>query len=589
MRLDVLLAELKRRKILSVAAVYGATSFVLLQIADIVFPALSLPQWTITLVVALTIIGFPMAMALTWIFEATPDGLRRTAPAQENEIEAILAQPRSRRWSAGIAALLGVILLAGGIAWTVGQRGGGRATNYDSIAVLPFVNLSGDPDNEYFGDGLAEELLNALSGIEGLKVAARTSAFAFKGTNMDVRAIGDTLGVTTVLEGSVRRSAERIRITAQLIDARTGYHLWSETYDRPLTDLFSVQDALSREIVSALAGKFTTSKEGLYRGGTNDVQAYDLYLLGRQKWATRNVPLLREAVQHFEQAIAIDSSFALAWSGHADAIIALAWRSPSELPLVPEAKHAAQRAVLLDAELAEGWASLGVLATYIDRDFRSAELAFRRALALRPSYAPAYHWLADVMEYSGRLEEAVELSTRAIELDPRNGLSIITKVQQLHSLGRFTEARQTADRVLAMGYRDRDVFLTILSGARTFGYDAEEAAEFGRGWADAAGFPRPEDATLVGRAYLEPSLRPRARELVKTMAGEHVRPRDLALLSLGIEDYESAIKYLEQALTDGDPSLILIGTVRAYDPLRKDPRFIRIIEQLGIRRMVNKL
>jgi TolB-like protein len=582
MKYDVLLAELKRRNILRVAAVYGATSFVLLQIADIVFPALGLPQWTITLVVALTIIGFPMAMALTWIFEATPDGLRRTAPAQENEIEAILAQPRSRRWPAGIAALLGIVLLAGGVGWTVGQRGGGRAPNYDSIAVLPFVNMSGDADNEYFGDGLAEELLNALSGIEGLKVAARTSAFAFKGTNMDVRAIGDTLGVATVLEGSVRRSADHIRITAQLIDANTGYHLWSETYDRPLTDLFSVQDALSREIVGALAGTFSTSKEGLYRGGTKDVQAYDLYLLGRQKWATRQVPLLREAVQHFEQAIARDSSFALAWSGLADAIVALAWRVPSELPRVAEAKHAAQRAVLLDAELAEGWASLGVMATYIDRDFSSAELAFRRALALRPSYAPAYHWLADVMEYSGRLEQAVELSTRAIELDPVNGFYYGSKVEQLQSAGRFAEARQDADRMLAMGYREREVFLTILSGARPLGYDAEEAAEFGRGWAAATGFPRPEDAALIGRAFFEPALRLRARELLKTMAGEQVRARDMAMFSLGIEDHESAIKYLEQALTDGDPSLLLIGAVRAYDPLRKDPRFVRIVEQLGI-------
>ena len=212
MRFTVLLAELKRRNILRVAAVYGATSFVLLQLADIVFPPLGLPQWTITLVVALTIIGFPLAMALTWIFEATPDGVRRTAPARDSEIEAILAQPRSRRWPAGVAALVGVLLLAGGAVLTLGQVIGRRAANYDSIAVLPFANLSGDPENEYFGDGLAEELLNALSGIEGLKVAARTSAFAFKGSRLDVRVIADTLGVATVLEGSVRKSLDRIRI-----------------------------------------------------------------------------------------------------------------------------------------------------------------------------------------------------------------------------------------------------------------------------------------------------------------------------------------------------------------------------------------
>jgi TolB-like protein len=582
MKLDVLLAELKRRKILRVAAVYGATSFVLLQIADIVFPSLGLPQWTITLVVALTVIGFPLAMAITWIFEATPDGLRRTAPAQENEIEAILAQPRSRRWPAGIAALVGIVLLAGGIAWTVGKRGGGRATNYDSIAVLPFVNMSGDADNEYFGDGLAEELLNALSNIEGLKVAARTSTFAFKGTTMDVRAIGDTLGVGTVLEGSVRRSADRIRITAQLIDARTGYHLWSDTYDQPLTDLFSVQDAISREIVSALAGKFTTSEEGLYRGGTDDVEAYDLYLLGRQKWATRQVPLLREAVQHFEQAIARDSSFALAWSGFADAIDGLAWRDLSARSRVPEARYAAQRAIVLDPNLAEGWASLGVLACDYERDFGLAEPALRRAIALRPSYASAYQWLADLMQYSGRIEDALALSTRALELDPKNGQNHLTQIEVLLTLGRFAEARKFVDPLLASDYKDRGVFRLLLSAAGPFGYTSEEAAELGRKWAAATRFPRPDDIALIARAYVEPPLRPRARELVQRMATEGLRARDLADFSLGIGDHESTIKYLEQALIDGDPTMVLIGSFHEYNPLRKDPRFIRIIEQLGV-------
>ena len=312
------------------------------------------------------------------------------------------------------------------------------------------------------------------------------------------------------------------------------------------------------------------------------MQAYDLYLLGRQKWATRQLPLLREALQHFEQAIARDSSFALAWSGVADAIAALAWRAPGELPRLRTAKHAAQRALLLDVGLAEGWASLGVLATYFDRDFPIAELALRRALALRPSYAPAYHWLADVMEYSGRRAEAVGLSTRAIELDPRNGFYYNSRVEQLESLGRFTEARQDADRVLAMGYHERDVFLTVLSGARHLGYGAEEAAEFRRAWAAAAGFSRPDQAALIGRAFIEPALRPRALELLNSMAGEPVRRCDLARIALGVEDYEGAIRYLEQALADGEPTLVAIGAERAYDPLRKDQRFARITEQLGV-------
>lgn len=580
--IHVWLAELKRRKMLRVAAVYGGTAFGLLQIADIVFPSLGLPQWSITLVLALIIIGFPMVMAMTWIFESTPDGLRRTPPARAGELEAILAQPRSRRWPAGIAALAGILLLTGGVAWTVGQRGGGRAANYDSIAVLPFVNMSGDAENEYFGDGIAEELLNALAGIDGLKVAARTSTFAFKGTRMDVREIGETLGVATVLEGSVRRSANHIRITAQLIDARTGYHLWSETYDRPLTDLFSVQDAISREIMGALAGRFTTSEEGLYRGGTDDVKAYDLYLLGRQKWATREIPLLREAVVHFEEAIARDSSFALAWSGFADAIDALAWRDINTRPRIPEAKYAAQRAIVLDPDLAEGWASLGVLALDFDRDFSLAEPALRRAIALRPSYGSAYQWLADMLQYAGRGTEALELNTRGLELDPKNAQVIMTQLELLLALERFEDARPLADRLRSSGFRNNGATRLLLSAAAPFGYTPQQAADLGREWAEVSEYPRPDDVELIARAYVEPALRPRAKLLIADMARAGVRPRELSHFAMGIGDHEGAITYIEQADADADPVLVLISALYEFDPLRQDPRFIRIIEKLGV-------
>ena len=582
MKYAVLLAELKRRKVFRVAAVYGATSFVMLQIADIVFPSLGLPQWTITLVVALTVIGFPLAIALAWTFDSTGAGLRRTGPAQHGELEAILAQPRSRRWPAGIAALLGVMLLAGGTVWTVGFGGGGRAANYDSIAVLPFANMSGDPENEYFGDGLAEELLNALAGIEGLKVAARTSAFAFKGSNVDVRVIGDTLGVATVLEGSVRRSAGRVRITAQLIDARTGYHLWSETYDRPLTELFTVQDAIAREIVTALAGRLTTSQEELYRGGTTDVEAYDLYLLGRQKWVTRNVPLLREAVQHFERAIARDSSFALAWSGLADALDALAWRAPEELGRVGEAKYAAQRALVLDPELAEAWASLGVLALDFDRDFRVAELCLRRAIAFKPSYASAHRWLADALRYSGRVEESLAPGNQALGLDPASALGMNGMLETLSILGRWQEARALVDRLRSLGYTDLGSLVNILSAGPQLGFSAHDLEGFAIEWAGTRAYSNPDEAGVVGRAIVDQRLRPRAREVLGRMAAARVNARHLAELSVAIGDLDGAIANLTRTVEEGDPTIIVIGSDWAFDPLRRDPRFIRMVEQLGL-------
>ncbi|MGH7552332.1 MAG: hypothetical protein ACREMQ_04825 [Longimicrobiales bacterium] len=213
LRWQAFLAELKRRKVFRLAAVYGTTAFVVLQVADLVFPRLGLPEWTVTLVVAVALAGFPLALAVAWAFETGPEGLRRTERAGTSEIEAIIAQPRSHRWPAGFAALAGVLLLAIGASWSLGFVRNPGTASYDSIAVLSFAT-SGNPEDEYFGDGLAEELLNALSGIEGLNVAARTSAFSFKGSSVDIRTIGDTLNVATVLEGSVRRSSGRIRITA---------------------------------------------------------------------------------------------------------------------------------------------------------------------------------------------------------------------------------------------------------------------------------------------------------------------------------------------------------------------------------------
>lgn len=582
MKFAVLLAELKRRKVFRVTAVYGATSFAILQLADILVPSLRLPPWTITLILALIIIGFPMALALAWTFESAQEGWRRTEPAPRAEIDAILAQPRTHRWRAGIAALAGVLLLIAGTAWTVTHRGAAPSASYDSIAVLPFANMSGDAANDYFGDGLAEELLNALSGIQGLKVAARTSAFAFKGANVDIRTIADTLGVATVLEGSVRRSAGHIRITAQLIDAKSGYHLWSQTYDRPLTDLFTVQDAITREIVAALAGKLTVGKEDLYRGGTRDVAAYDLYLLGRQKWATRQVPRLRESIQHFEHAIARDSNFALAWSGKADGIDALAWRVPAESTRIAEAKYAAQRALVLDPELAEGWASLGVLALDFDRDFRVAELAFRRAIALKPSNASPYHWLGDALRYTGRIEESWQSSTRALDMDPVSGVGMNGMLQTLLILGRDAEARQIADRLRAVGYTDLGSLINMTSAGRRLGYNADELSGFMLLWAQGRGYSKPEEAAVIGRAVIDARWRPQAQQVIRKMAEERLLGTHLAELSVAIGDLEGAIANLERAVRERDNNLVIIGTDWAFDPLRKDPRFISIVRQMGL-------
>jgi len=412
-----LFAEFKRRNVFRVAAVYGATAFVIIEAADLIFPRIPLPEWTIALVVWLALLGFPVAMVLAWAYERTPDGMKQTDPAETAELDAIAAQPARRRWPAGLAALVGIVLLGLG-AWLTLTRTGPGAQTYDSIAVLPFANMSGDPENAYFSDGLAEELINALAGVEDIKVAGRTSSFSLRDQNLDLRTIGDTLGVETVLEGSVRRSEDRVRITAQLIDAETGFHLWSDEYDRNITDIFQVQEELAQSIVGALLPRLGAETDDLYRGGTADLAAYDLYLSCRQKWYTRTIELLWEAVDECEEAVARDPEFALAWSGLADAIDALAFRDARAQGLVPRAKMAAQRAVLLDPALAEGWASWGVLAFEAERDWATGELALKRAIDLKPSYAYARAMLGDLLRNQGRVQEAIEQQRLALELDP---------------------------------------------------------------------------------------------------------------------------------------------------------------------------
>ncbi len=575
-------ADLKRRQVFRVAAVYGAAAFVVIQAADVIFPRIPLPEWTVSLVVWLAILGFPVAIVVAWVFERTPDGLKRTNEASDEELEEIVTRPARSRWPAGVAALLGAALLAGGGWWALQGPLAGDAS-YDSIAVLPFADLSGQAENEYFGDGLAEELLNALAGIEGLKVAARTSAFSFKGTDADIREIAEALDVETVLEGSVRRSADRLRITAQLIDARTGYHLWSEEYDRSPADIFAVQDEIAASIADALVLRLSGAEiERLYRGGTDDVDAYELYLTGRQKWVTRNIPKLRDAIGHFEEAIARDSGFALAWSGLADALDALMFRVPEERDRLPEARYAAQRALVLEPELAEGWASLGVLALDFDRDWTFAELALLRAIERKPSYSTPYHWLADAYRYSGRVKLSEPFSKRAVELDPISGTGRDGKAFTDILLGNLDEARDEYLTILEMGFDPTGPAANLVSFGKLLELDANQLASYSVRWAEFAGWSTPGDAEVIGRAVLNPDLRPEALELLGSMEQAGISSREIAEMTLALGDTASAMQRLERAAEAGDASIFVIGVDPVYDPLREDPRMIRLTQQLGL-------
>lgn len=459
--MHTLVEELKRRRVFRVAGIYAVMSWIIAEVADVVFPALKLPEWTVTFVVALLILGFPVAMFFAWVFDIGPGGLQRTEPLAERAG----GIPGLER----MAYLVLLALAMGGLAWALFPGLGGVAgfglpgQPRDSIAVLPFANLSSDPGNDYFSEGISEELLNLLARVPNLSVAARTSSFAFKGQNLDVRTVAQQLGVDTVLEGSVRKQGDRVRITAQLIDAGTGYHLWSETYDRRLEDIFQVQDEIASEIVKALrmtlGGEDAASMTMVAREQppTRNLEAYQLYLQARHQWKRRGETSLRRSIDLLEQALRLDPEFARAYSALAAAYVVLpGYAGESPHAHYEKAAEAARQALARDPNLAEAHA---VLAT-IDQnewDWADAEAGFFFATSLDPNDATTRQWYSLLLRQAGRLEKSLEEARKALELDPTS--PIIN--------------RNLADLYSTMGYDEQA--LKYLRDAEGLGLDVQAA------------------------------------------------------------------------------------------------------------------
>lgn len=444
-----LLAELKRRRVFRVAGLYGIVSWVIAEVSSVVFPVLLLPEWTVTFVVALLICGFPIAVLLAWAYDIGPGGIERTAPAS-----AVAPAGRGTWLAYGLMLLVAM----GGLGWFLWSRmQAPQAGEYDSIAVLPFANLSGDEQYDYFSDGMAEELLNLLAKVPGLQVAARTSSFAFRDANVAIPEIGRRLGVDTVLEGSVRRSGDRVRITAQLVDSGTGYHLWSETYDRRIEDIFDVQDTISREIVKSLRGTFASTQgqpPASLRSEppTESLDAYQLYLQARHQWKRRGAESVRRSIELFQQALEADPDYARAWAGLAAAWVVLPGYTGEEPEEYYErAADAARQALAHDETLAEAHAVLAEIQV-MEWDWTGAEGAFFFATNLDPNDATSHHWYALLLMRTGRLSEALEQARKAFELDPASPVINSQLAESYLALGYDDQARRFAESARELGF-----------------------------------------------------------------------------------------------------------------------------------------
>ncbi len=456
----------------------------------------------------------------------------------------------------------------------------------NAIAVLPFANLSSEQENEYFSDGLTEELINALTKVEGLRVVAWSSAFQLKGKTRDIRRIAEQLRVRAILEGSVRRTADRLRISAQLVDAVSGQYLWSETYERPLRDIFAIEDEISSSIVGALRIKLTgPAGRSLVTRYTENLQAYHLYLRGRFYWNKRREEDFYKALGFFEQSIAIDGNYAPAYAGMADAYIMLGeYGSVPALSIIKKARSTACRALEIDSKLAEAHVSLGTVAGLYEWNWKEAEQHFRRAIELNPSYPTAHQWYGyDYLAPMGRIPEALAELERAHHLDPLS-LIIATAVGTVYDFDRqYERAREYYDKVIEM---EPGFVRAHLSAGRSFLHQrqcAEAIAAFEKARELIPSSPVP--LALLAHAYNvsgAPAEATRLRQALERYSRTCYVPSYLFARAHLSFDHDRVLAFLEKAVEERDLRLPHLGVSPIWDCVRDDPRFRALLERIGL-------
>ena len=512
-----------------------------------------------------------------------PRPLRSTRPEVPSGIERAvmraLSKTPSQRYSTVAEFTAALTNPAGG-----GARR--TATAARSIAVLPFVNASPDPDNEYLSDGITDELIDAIAKVEGLRVASRTSVFALKGKPQDVRAIGALLDVSEILEGTVRRSGQELRITVQLTSTEDGSLTWSQRYDRHLDDVFAIQDEIARTIVNTLRStSFRSSADQPISRGTDNVQAYGFYLRGRYAWNKRSQDGVVEAVRYFEQAIAADPGYALAYTGLADAFaLQLDYRNVAVHDGFARAKSYARKALELDESLAEAHASLAWSLFIYDWDWDAAAAEFRRAVQLDPQYATAHQWYGFLLASQGRFEEALVEAHSAQEVDPAS-VSIRRSLGYTYFYARrFEQAKYHLSRAIAMN-PDAEESYRVLGLIQTF---AGEHAEADQTLCEALVLPGAATYTSVtlalararagDTAYAEETL----ELLEQKRRDDYISPVELATLNIALGRNQDALDWIDRAYDERRGWLAYLNVHPVVDPLRGEPRFKQMIQRMKL-------
>ena len=577
--LAAIITELKRRRVFRVAVVYAGVAFIIFQIVDATFEPLHLPDWAGTLVVVLLALGFPVAVALAWAFDITEKGVVKTRPKEE-----VVGAKAPRRLLISNRVLIIIAVAAVAVAvWSYLSKGE-QPGPISAIAVLPMENLMNDPDQEYFVDGMTEALISELGKISALRVISRTSVMQYKAAPKPLPEIARELNVDAVVEGSVLRAGDQVRITAQLVATRPERHLWTDNYTRDLRDILELQSEVARAIAREIRVALTPEEETRMASARPvDPAALDAYVRGRYFWNKRTGDDILKAKGYFEQAIELDPLYAQAYAGLADCYNLLPfYAGHSRKEAFPKAQAAALKALEMDDNLAQAHSSLAFALTN-DWDWEGAEGAYRRALKLNPSYATGHHWYAWHLGSVGRLDEALAEIMRAEESDPLS--LIITYDKGWIHFGReeYEQAIEQCQKVLEMAPGWRRVN-NLLTGA----YDAmdmeEKAFRFWKERESSQGLS-PEELAAYQEAYDRSGMRGVRRLALTTFKKEpenrYMSPIAVAWTYAYLGDKDGALKWLEKAYEERSSTLML-GRPIFRSLLGDDPRYTAFLKKVGL-------
>ena len=569
-------AELKRRNVHRAAVFYAGSAWLLVQVATQVFPFFHIEEWVVRRVVVAAAIGFPFAILFSWFYEWTPQGIKRESEIDRSESVTPQTGKTLDRWIIAVLSLAVVLLLAN----TFVLRKGTSAETDKSIAVLPLLNESGNPDDEYFSDGLSEELIAALLQIGDLKVIGRSSSFRFKGGKEDSRAVGEKLGVSTLLEGTVRRQGERVRIVAQLINAADGRGLWAQTYDRELKDIFAVQAEIAQAVAVSLKLNLLGGEARAHQDAApQNAEAHNAFLQAHFLLERVNFEDYRKAVRHYDEAIRLDPGYALAYAERSEA---WTWIADQGSEPDPEAWVAARRdaekAVALNPSLAQSRAALGWVRFFSEWKLGEGIAELENAKRLSPGNASANYTLARMLAYMGRLEEAEAHATMAVELDPLSANASRELARILYLGGKFDEAiamaRKTIELQPSAGANRRWlVLIAVLRGdADTALHEAQQEPSpiYRRFELAIAYFARGD------RAAADAAL---AEQIAKdSLIGAYQTAQIYAWRG----ETEHAIEWLQRAFDQHDTGTLSLRVDPLLRGLHADPRYAALLVKMGL-------